>query len=69
MIGGVLGGLGLGWFVDHVAHTTPFGLIGGLLIGTVGSVVSAVVSAVRMSERATANTQPAAPVASDEDDE
>jgi ATP synthase protein I len=33
VVGGVLGGLGLGWLVDRFAHTTPFGLVGGLLIG------------------------------------
>jgi ATP synthase protein I len=33
VVGGVLGGLGLGWLVDNFAHTTPFGLVGGLLIG------------------------------------
>jgi ATP synthase protein I len=33
VVGGVLGGLGFGWLVDRFAHTTPFGLVGGLLIG------------------------------------
>jgi ATP synthase protein I len=33
VVGGVLGGLAFGWLFDHFAHTTPFGLIGGLLIG------------------------------------
>jgi ATP synthase protein I len=33
VVGGVLGGLGFGWLVDRIAHTQPFGLIGGLLIG------------------------------------
>jgi ATP synthase protein I len=33
VVGGVLGGLGFGWLVDRVAHTQPFGLVGGLLIG------------------------------------
>ena len=33
VVGGVLGGLGFGWLFDHFAHTTPFGLVGGLLIG------------------------------------
>lgn len=33
VVGGVLGGLGLGWLFDYIAHTQPFGLIGGLLIG------------------------------------
>ncbi len=33
MLGGVLGGVGLGWLVDHFAHTSPWGVVGGLLIG------------------------------------
>ncbi|RAK60083.1 F0F1 ATP synthase assembly protein [Phenylobacterium hankyongense] len=33
VVGGVLGGLGFGWLFDSFAHTAPFGLIGGLLIG------------------------------------
>ncbi len=52
LIGGVFGGLGLGWFFDHVAHTSPFGLIGGLLIGSVGSIIGVVQSAIRMSAQA-----------------
>jgi len=59
LISGVLGGLGLGWFVDHVAHTTPFGLIGGLLIGTVASIYSMVRSAMRMSDQAMKKYGPA----------
>ncbi len=49
LIGGVLGGLGLGWLIDHVAHTTPLGLIGGLLIGTAASVYMIARSATRTS--------------------
>jgi ATP synthase protein I len=33
VVGGVLGGLGFGWLFDRIAHTQPFGLVGGLLIG------------------------------------
>jgi ATP synthase protein I len=33
VVGGMLGGLGFGWLFDRIAHTSPFGLIGGLLIG------------------------------------
>ena len=47
LIGGVLGGIGLGWTFDHFVHTSPIGLLSGLLIGTVASVVGAVVSASR----------------------
>jgi ATP synthase protein I len=45
VIGGVLGGLGLGWLVDHFAHTTPFGMVIGLLLGTAASAYAAVKSA------------------------
>ena len=71
MIGGVLGGVGLGWFVDHIAHTSPIGLIGGLLIGMVASIVGVVASAMRMSARAAANSGPvpSAPSSPDDDDE
>ena len=51
VIGGVLGGLGLGWVVDHFAHTTPFGMIVGLLLGTAASAITAMRSAER-SDRA-----------------
>jgi ATP synthase protein I len=52
VIGGVLGGLGLGWVVDHFAHTTPFGLVIGLLLGTAASAYAAMKSAGRMSRPA-----------------
>jgi ATP synthase protein I len=52
VIGGVLGGLGLGWVVDHFAHTTPFGLVIGLLLGTAASAYAAMKSAEQMGRRA-----------------
>ena len=55
VIGGVLGGLGLGWVVDHVAHTTPFGMVIGLLLGTAASAYAAMKSAGRMGRRGTKN--------------
>jgi ATP synthase protein I len=69
LIGGVLGGVGLGWTFDHFAHTSPIGLICGLLIGTVASIVGAVVSASRMSARSAAKSGPVPPAEADEDDE
>ena len=48
VIGGVLGGLGLGWTVDHFAHTTPFGMVIGLLLGTAASAYAAMKTAERM---------------------
>jgi ATP synthase protein I len=52
VIGGVLGGLGLGWVVDRFAHTTPFGMVIGLLLGTAASAYAAVKSAERMGRSA-----------------
>jgi len=52
VIGGVLGGLGLGWVVDRFAHTTPFGMVIGLLLGTAASAYAAVKSAERMGRAA-----------------
>ena len=49
--GGVLGGLGLGWVVDQFAHTTPFGVIGGLLLGTAASGFAIRAAADRQSRR------------------
>ena len=69
LLGGVLGGLGLGWLVDHFAHTAPFGIVGGLLIGGGLSIWAAVRTAMAMSAREAAKGPPAAPVADDEDDE
>ena len=70
LLGGVLGGVGLGWLVDHFAHTTPWGLIGGLLIGTGLSIYAVVLTASRMSAKAATTTQPAASASKvdDEDD-
>jgi ATP synthase protein I len=48
VIGGVLGGIGLGWVVDYFAHTTPFGVVVGLLLGTAASAYAAMKSADRM---------------------
>jgi ATP synthase protein I len=76
LIGGVLGGLGFGWLFDHFiplivpgAHTSPFGLIGGLLIGIGVSIVGVVTSAVRMSAKAAATGPVPPPAPQDEDDE
>src|SRR5881394_4087120 len=49
VVGGVLGGVGLGWLLDRFAHTTPWGVIGGLLIGSGLSIFAAVTSAAKTS--------------------
>jgi ATP synthase protein I len=52
VIGGVLGGIGLGWVVDRFAHTTPFGVVIGMLLGTAASAYAAVKSADRSASSA-----------------
>jgi ATP synthase protein I len=69
LIGGVFGGLGLGWSLDHFAHTSPFGLIGGLLIGTGGSIFTTVRNAGRLNASVASKTKPVDSGPDDEDDE
>jgi ATP synthase protein I len=69
MIGGVLTGLGLGWLLDHFAGTGPWGVVGGLLIGSVSSIVTVVRAAGRMSDKAAKAAPPPQAVAFDDEDE
>jgi len=73
LIGGVLGGLGLGWFFDsvvgHFVHTSPWGLISGLLIGLVASTYAAIRSASQMSARMVEKLGTAPPAPDDDGDE
>lgn len=69
VVGGVLGGVGLGWLVDHFAGTTPFGLIGGLLIGGGVSIFAAVTSAAKASRIAMERQVSATGVPNDEDED
>jgi ATP synthase protein I len=69
VIGGVLGGLGLGWLFDRFAHTSPWGLIGGTLIGLVLSVILVVRGASRMADNASKRSGPLPSVPDDDDDE
>src|ERR1700761_7988504 len=54
VVGGVLGGVGLGWLLDRFAHTQPWGVIGGLLIGTGISLFAAVSAAAKANKKALA---------------
>jgi ATP synthase protein I len=70
MLGGVLGGVGLGWLVDHFAHTSPWGVVGGLLIGAGLSIYATVLTASRISARASKlNPVASAPAKVDDDDD
>jgi ATP synthase protein I len=68
MLGGVLGGLGLGWAADHFVHTAPWGVIGGLVIGAGAGVFATVTTASRMSAQA-GPPGPAARAGQDDEDE
>ena len=69
LIGGVLAGIGFGWTLDHFAGTGPWGMVGGLLIGSTVSIVSVVRIAGRMSEKAEKAVPPSAAGAFDDEDE
>ena len=68
VVGGVLGGLGLGWLLDRYAGTTPFGVIGGVLIGLSFSIFIVVRGASRMADEASKAAGPLPSVPDDEDD-
>jgi len=68
MLGGVLGGIGLGWLVDQYAHTSPWGLVLGLLIGAGLSIYSTVRTASRMGTQIETKPEPTDPVPDDDDD-
>ena len=69
VLGGVLGGLGLGWLFDRLAHTGPWGLIGGMLIGSGVSIYAAVKTAIAMSNRASQGAAPAPSAPADDEDD
>jgi ATP synthase protein I len=66
VVGGVLMGAGLGWLLDRFAGTAPFGLVGGLLLGTGFSIFVAVRSAARITK---IEVEKAGPMPSTPDDE
>ncbi|MEI9905797.1 MAG: AtpZ/AtpI family protein [Asticcacaulis sp.] len=38
LLGGIFGGLGLGYLVDRFAHTLPWGMIAGTILGMVAAI-------------------------------
>ena len=68
VVGGVLGGLGLGWLFDTFVHTTPLGMISGMLLGTGLSLFVAVRGAIRTADAASKTVGAAPAVPDDEDD-
>lgn len=68
VVGGVLGGVGLGWLLDRFAHTQPWGVVGGLLIGTGFSIFTAV-TAVGRANKIALGASGTVPGATDDKDE
>src|ERR1700744_3547876 len=68
VVGGVLGGVGLGWLLDRFAHTQPWGVVGGLLIGP-GFSIFVAVTAVARSNRLALGAGGTVPAATDDEDE
>jgi ATP synthase protein I len=69
LLGGVLGGVGLGWFADHLAHTSPWGLVAGLVIGTGLSIFATVQTAARLDAGTKTNQASVKPAPDDDDDD
>ena len=71
LFGGVLVGLALGFGVDRLAHTAPWGLIGGVLLGFAVSIWMAKMTADRLTAQAVAGQPPARdlPARADDEDE
>ena len=71
LFGGVLVGLGLGWLVDRVAHTAPWGLIVGVLAGFAVSIWMAKMTADRLTAQAMQGQPPARelPASAEDEDE
>lgn len=56
LIGGVLVGLGFGWLLDKYVHTSPWGMVSGLLIGLGLAIFSIVRKAMKLSAQASATS-------------
>jgi ATP synthase protein I len=69
VVGGMLGGLGLGWLFDRLVHTMPWGMIAGLLIGIGVSLYVAVRGASRMADQASKAAGPVRSVPDDDEDD
>ena len=44
LIGGIFGGLGLGYLFDRFAHTLPWGMIAGTILGMVAAIYAIIKS-------------------------
>ncbi len=67
LLGGVFGGLGLGWLVDRFAGTGPFGMLAGLLLGAGLSMFAVVRAAMAMNKRTEVGVSDIGPIEDDDD--
>lgn len=68
VVSGFLGGAAVGWGVDYVAKTFPWGTVAGLVIGSGVAVFMAARTAARMGADSLAK-HPAQPVADDDEED
>lgn len=69
LLGGAFVGIGFGAMVDVLAHTAPFGMIVGVLLGFGISIWMAVRSAQQMSAEAASEWGPATDLPPDDEDD
>jgi ATP synthase protein I len=67
LVAGVLVGGGVGWAIDRVAHTSPFGLIVCILLGFLGGMLNVLRAVKQMNAQLSVNPAPAVPDDEDED--
>lgn len=67
VVSGFLGGAAVGWLVDRFAGTAPWGVVGGLVIGSGVAVFMAARTAARMGAESLAK-HPAPTVAGEDED-
>jgi ATP synthase protein I len=68
-LGGVFGGVGLGWTFDYFVHTSPLGLIAGLFLGLGVSMFAGVRMALAQSAKTQSAGPPPAALPDDDEDE
>ena len=69
LIGGVLGGVGLGWLADRLLHISPWGIAVGVSLGAGVSVYMAACTAARMGRQALDKAGPLKAVPLDDDED
>jgi ATP synthase protein I len=68
IVSGLLGGAALGWLLDHFAGTAPWGIVGGLVLGSAAAIFLAARLASRMGAQSLKD-HPAKSVPFDDDED